>query len=124
MAHRRLRFTWTLTFEGDKLMASEVLPDVERVMAFWTSHPAHPGKFVDLSISGVNLGIMQVEMTVIGHDQWWCSRRADWISRALQSAARVRSVETSRPVRATLPPHEHRGARRFEAPKYQETVNG
>lgn len=124
MPHRRLRFTWTLTFEGDKLMASEVLPDVERVMEFWTHHPSYPGKFVDLSISGVNLGIMQIEMTIIGHDQWWCLRRADWISRALQSAARVKSVETSRPARSTLPPHEHRGSRRFEAPKHQETVNG
>lgn len=124
MAERRLVFTWTLTFSGDVLMASEVEPDVRRVLAFWTNHPNYPGKFIDLHIGGVILGIMQVRMTIIGHDQWRCRQRAEWISRALQSAARVSRVEVQYPAQATLPPHQHRGGRRFEAPKYQEAVNG
>jgi len=124
MADRRLRFTWTLTFKGDVLMASEVQPDVERVLAFWTHHPNYRGKFVDLEIGGIVYGFMQIKLTIVGHDQWRCMERAGWVSRALASAARVKFVEVAHPVRAKLPPHEHRGGRRFEAPKYLEAVGG
>jgi hypothetical protein len=124
MADTRLRFTWTLTFDGDDLMASEVEPDVRRVLDFWTHHPGYPGKFTDLCIDGIVYGIMQIKLTIIGHDQWRCRQRAAWISRALMSAAHVRYVEVAEPEQAKLPPHEHRGSRRFEAPKYAEAVNG
>ncbi len=124
MAERRLVFTWTLTFEGDRLMPGEVEPDVRRVLAFWTEHPKYPGKFYDLRIGGVAYGFMQVTMTIMGHDQWRCRQRAAWISRALMSAAHVKYVEVAEPEMAKLPPHEHRGSRRFEAPKYAEAVSG
>lgn len=124
MANARLRFTWTLTFGGDRLMASEVEPDVRRVMEFWVNHPKYPNKFVDLHIGGIAYGFMQVKMTIIGHDQWRCRQRAAWIARALMSAARVTRVEVADPEQDRLPPHEHRGSRRFEAPKYQEAVSG
>lgn len=123
MADTRLRFTWRLTFDGDPLMASEVEPGVRRILEFWTHHPNYPGKFVDLVIDGMAFGVMQVELTVIAHDQWRCRHRAAWISRALAAAARVSRVECT-PTQDKLPPHEHRGERRFEAPKYQEVVSG
>ncbi len=118
MAQTRLVFTWTITFDGDRLMAAEVLPDVQRVLAFWVDHPKYPGCFYDLSISGVHFGIMQVKLTVRGRDQWDAVRRSRWVARALASAAHVKYIHMDEPVRAKTPPHEHRGARRFEAPKY------
>jgi hypothetical protein len=124
MPESRMRFTWTLTFEGDTLMASEVEPDVKRVLDFWTRHPKYPGKFVNLEMGGMAYGFMQIKLTVIGRDQWACRSRASWISRALMSAAHVKYVEVAEPRQRRLPPHQHRGSRRFEAPKYQEAVNG
>lgn len=123
MAGARLRFTWRLTFAGDPLMAGEVEPDVRRVLEFWVNHPRYPGKFVDLEMNGVMFGVMQVGLTIIAHDQWRCRQRAAWVSRALMSAARVTRIEVI-PEQDRLPPHEHRGGRRFESPKYQEAPSG
>lgn len=101
-------------------MAHEVLPDVERVLAFWVNHPKYRGSFTDPEVGGYQYGRLEVSLTVGAHEQWRCRTRADWISRALQSAARVSRVEVVNPSQDKLPPHQHRGDRRFEAPKYQE----
>jgi hypothetical protein len=124
MANARLRFTWRLTFAGDRLMAAEVLPDVTRVMKFWVNHPKYSKKFTDLHLGGYQYGRLEVAMTITAHDQWRCRQRAAWISRALMSAAHVRYVEVADPQQDRLPPHEHRGSRRFEAPKYREALSG
>jgi len=124
MAQARLRFTWTLHFDGDHLMAAEVEPDVRRVLAFWVNHPIYRDKFTGLRIDGIALGFMQVQLTVIANDQWRCRQRSGWISRALMSAAHVKYVEVAEPRQERLPPHQHRGARRFEAPKYTEAARG
>lgn len=118
MPESRRRFTWKLTFDGDHLMPHEVFPDVERVMGFWVNNPKYPGKFLDLEIGGIYFGFLQVGMTIVGRDQWRCRERAGWIARALMSAAHVKYAEVVEPKQERLPPHEHRGARRFEAPKY------
>lgn len=118
MPDSRIRFTWRLTFDGDRLMADEVAPDVRRVLEFWVNHPKYPGRFVDLVLAGMMFGIMEIHLTVIAHDQWRCRQRADWIARALTSAAHVRYVEVFMPEQKRLPPHQHRGGRRFESPKY------
>lgn len=124
MAQTRIAFIWTLRYE-DPLMASAVEERVRSVVATWLR--LYPKVYSQGWETGAALGgILQVGLVITKRDQWACRREARKFAAALAIRAKVTITEVIDPVTSSLPPHQHRGFRRFEAPKYQvvEATNG
>lgn len=123
MSETRIAFVWTLRYE-DPLMASEVLERVRAGIATWMM--LYPEIYSQGWTTGTVFGgLIQVGIVVRRRDQWACRRESRRFATALALRAKVSMSEVVDPIPSSLPPHEHRGRRRFEAPKYlQEAPDG
>jgi len=121
MPLRRTAYVWTVHYD-DPLMAHAVAERVSEGIQIWLA--MYPKTFSDGWMAGTQFGLLQVGMTVTRRDRWECQRQARKFAHALAVKAKVRMAEVADPDPANLPSHDHRGRRRFLAPKYLETSGG
>jgi len=121
VAQRRTAYRWTITYD-DPLMATVVVERVRGALQRWQD--LKPKIYSDGWLGGHELGLLQLGLVVTGRDRWQCSKSAREFARALAITAHVTMVEVINPEPANLPSHDHRGRKRFLAPKYQEATDG
>lgn len=123
MAMSRTRYTWTVRHE-DPLMAVVVVDDVARVCDLWCAIDRRTSTFRDVAVGGERLGLTTLSVTVCARDRWASHRRAMEFAQAIAAVAHVSLTVLTDPSPSRLKPHDHRGRRRFLAPKYAEATGG
>ena len=71
----------------------------------------------DAEVNGAPYGILSLEFTVSGRDQWWCHKRAMRLATDAFYAIGLREKDLPEPMWETLAPHSNRG--RYRIPKDQ-----
>lgn len=99
----RTRYHWNLRYD-DPLMAPEVFDSVLRVMRIWQRR--WPNRYDGGLAEGSALGLLNVSMVCMGHDQWWAHQWSTRFARALAVSSRVRVEQVVDPAPADL--HETR----------------